>query len=143
MPPVTTPVSTIDSVETVVAMAAAADENDSPAITNVPSASGASVSIADAIATATDNLAATGSSQPSKRPTSPPIKEYVSNAAAAFTYDRTPKGVDEATEDKPDEAIAVGSVEWYMSLYDDEKPSAPDSPAEEHSSDMDTNNQDW
>ena len=67
----------------------------------------------------------------------------MSNDAAIFTYDQTPKGGDKVTEDKSDEAIAVGSVEWYMSLYVDEKPSAPDTPVEEHSSDMDTNNQDW
>ena len=64
--------------------------------------------------------------------TSPPIKEYESNAAAAFTYDQNSGGGNEvattaatsATGGEAEEPMAVGSTEWYNSVYGDESMSA-------------------
>ena len=59
--------------------------------------------------------------------TSPPIKEYESNAAAAFTYDQNSGGGNEvattaatsATGGEAEEPMLVGSTEWYNSVYGD------------------------
>lgn len=76
------------------------------------------VSIADAIANATANANATQSSSSSLQgPSMPPIQEYESNVAAAFTFDRDQGsgGTNEAASATEDGSSVVGSDEWYDS----------------------------
>ena len=129
-PVITTGVPTIDAMKMAMAAASAAESTAPPTSTSAPEST--SISIADAIATATANSAASGGSLQSSAeiPTSPPIKEYESNAAAAISYNRSPGGGSEATAataattGEEEEPMAVGSTEWYNSVYGDESMSA-------------------
>lgn len=91
-------------------------------VTSVSTTAAPEISIADAIAEATANAAASASQQAaSQGPTFPPIKEYQSNAAAAFKFDRTPseQELPVQVEAANDPAPEVGSSEWYSTVYGD------------------------
>merc|ERR1712127_253469 len=89
----------------------------------------------------TDSVPTSIGDDTAESPTSPPIKEYKSNVAAAFTFDRTPAET-VATEEEEEETIAVGSAQWYDSGRGDDS-SAADAGAKTPAWITGEENQDW